>query len=80
MSFTEDGVGNILTAIESILKNHSERKQQANYKRGALIKATELFLNATWVEYIRNDALKLKQPGQKMMVADWKYLHFPAGL
>lgn len=84
MSFTEDGVRNILTATESIFKkkiNHSERKQLANFKKwGTFIKATVLFLNATWVDCIRKDASKLKQPGLKMMVAGWKYLHFPGGL
>lgn len=46
MSFTEDEAGNILAAIETILKvNYSERNKLI-VKMCALIKTTGLFLNA----------------------------------
>lgn len=57
-----------------------ESNKQILKRGGTFIKATVLFLNATWVDCIRKDAPKLKQPGLKMMVAGWKYLHFPGGL
>lgn len=55
MSFTEDEAGNILAAIETILKvNYSERNKLI-VKMCALIKTTGLFLNAIWVDWIRKD-------------------------